>query len=99
MTWIAFETAFLMAFPKAMKVRAMLRENKQNLIWMRLEVEKLTLKEIYTEEEVWSHIAFADKGLALAKKLKVEGMPMYIQSVQNNLPELIYEKISTTQTD
>lgn len=71
MTWKALETAFLQRFPPIQKAKKSEPELERELCELRLKVDDLGKKEKYAGEEVWSHVAFTEKALSLARQAKI----------------------------
>jgi hypothetical protein len=98
-TWINFQTAFTSRFPgvtKAKKTGIDLERDQQTL---RIAVEDLGKTERYGGEDVWTHIAFAEKVLDLAKQAKINDTTNLIWMVCDNLPNVLKEKVNETQAD
>ena len=52
----------------------------------------------YTGEDVWSHVAFAEKALSLAQQAKINTSSNLIWKVRNELPDIIRQKVKETHT-
>ena len=70
--WPDFESAFFMQFPTMEKAKKTAVELERELAGLKLRVEDLGKKEKYGGQEVWSHIAFVENALDLARRAKIE---------------------------
>jgi len=66
MTWKTLEKDFLVRFPPIQKVKKSESELEREFCKLRLTANKLGKKVKYAGEDVWSHVAFAEKALNLA---------------------------------
>jgi len=98
MTWKALEKAFLERFPPIQKAKKSESELERELCELRLPVDELGKKERYAGEEVWSHVAFAEKALSLARQAKINTSSNSIWKVRDELPEIIRQKVKETYT-
>ena len=96
MTWKALEKAFLEHFPPIQKAKKSESELERELCELRLKVDDLGKKEKYAGEEVWSHVAFAEKALSLARQAKIIKGSNSIWKVRDELPEIIRQKVKET---
>ena len=65
--WKDLEKVFLIRFPPIQKAKKSELELERELCELRLTVEELRKKVKYAGEDVWSHVAFAEKALSLAQ--------------------------------
>lgn len=96
--WTEFEAAFFAKFPTIDKARKTTVELERELAGLRLRVEDLGKKEKYGGQEVWSHIAFAENAINLARRAKIEKGTSSLWPVRDELPEVIREKVPENQT-
>jgi len=92
-TWKKVEAAFLEHFPLGERAKRTETELERELCEMRLEVEDLGKKVKYAGEEVYTHIAFAEKALSLAKQAKISAGSNSIWKVCDELPDIIRQKV------
>jgi hypothetical protein len=96
MTWKALEKAFLERFPPIQKAKKSESELERELCELRLKADELGKKEKYAGEEVWSHVAFAERALSLARQAKINTGSNSIWKVRDELPEIIRQKVKET---
>ena len=96
MTWKVLEKTFLEHFPPIQKAKKSESEVERELCELRLKVDDLGKKEKYAGEEVWSHVAFAERALSLARQVKINKGSNSIWKVRNELPEIIRQKVKET---
>ena len=97
-TWQGLEEQFKIRFPNVKKAMKTAPELERELGAMRMKTEELGKTEKYRGEEVYTHMVFAEKVLDLAKRAKVEDTTSGLWSVQDELPEILREKIPENQT-
>ena len=97
MTWKTLEKGFLECFPPIQKAKKLELELERELCKLRLKVDKLGKKEKYAGEEVWSHVAFAEKALSLVRQVKIDKGSNSIWTVCDELLEIIH-KVKETYT-
>ena len=97
-TWKNFEKAFLDRFPPIQKAKKTESELERELCELRLTVGELGKKEKYAREEVWSHVAFTEKAMNLARQAKISTGSNSIWKVRDELPEIIRQKVKETYT-
>jgi hypothetical protein len=95
-TFKVVEAAFLEHFPPVEKAKKTETEWERELCELRLKVEELGKMEKYQGEDVWSHVAFAEKVLNLAKQAKINTGSNSIWKVRDELPEIIRQKVKET---
>ena len=95
-TFKVVETAFLERFPRVEKAKKTETELERELCELWLKVEELGKMEKYQGEDVWSHVAFAEKALSLAKQAKISTGSNSIWKVCDELPEIIRHKVKET---
>ena len=91
-TWKEVEE-FLERFLPVEKAKRTETELERELCKLRLKVEDLRKKEKYAGEEVYSHVIFAEKALSLAKQAKISTGSNLIWKVQDELPDIIWQKV------
>jgi len=96
MTWKILEKGFLECFPPIQKAQKSETELERELCELRPKVDELGKKEKYAGEEVWSHIAFTEKALSLAKQAKINMGSNSIWKVRDELLEIICQKVKET---
>lgn len=96
-SWALFEAAFIARFPGIPKAKKTGVDLERELLSMRLEVEDLGKTESFGGDNVWTHIAFAEKALDLARRAKIDTGSSSIWTVCDNLPDIIKDKVSETQ--
>jgi hypothetical protein len=97
--WPTFETAFRTRFPsieKAVKTSAELQRELQEA---KLNVNELGKTELVGGTEVYMHVAFAGKLLQLAQRAQIDATDTAIWAARDNLPDILKEKVSESQTD
>lgn len=72
---------FQTCFPAVEKAQKSTIELERELQGLRLETDKLGEMDIYGGQEVWLHIAFAERALDLAKHAKIDGSTSSIWAV------------------
>ena len=87
------EATFLEPFPPVVKAKKMETKLERELCELQLKVEQLGKMEKYQGEDVWSHVAFTEKALSLAKQAKISTGSNSIWKVCNELPEIIRQKV------
>ena len=92
------EKKFLDQFPPIQKVKKLESELERELCELRLVVNDLGEKEKYAGEEVWSHVAFAERALNLARWAKNNTSLNSIWKVHDELLEIIRQKVKETYT-
>ena len=95
--WPDFESAFFVQFPTMEKAKKTAVELERELAGLKLRVEDLGKKEKYGGQEVWSHIAFAENALDLARRAKIEKGTSSLWVVRDGLPEVLREKVTENQ--
>jgi len=95
--WPEFEAAFFDKFPTMEKAKKTAVELERELAGLKLQVEDLGKKEKYGGQEVWSHIAFAENALDLARRAKIEKGTSSLWAIRDGLPEVIREKVPESQ--
>jgi len=98
MTWKALEKVFLERFPPIQKAKKSELELERELCKLRLMVDELGKKVKYVGEDVWSHVAFAEKALSLARQAKINTGSNLIWKVRDELPDIICQKVKETHT-
>lgn len=96
LTWKGVEAAFLECFPPVERAKRTETELERELCKLRLKVEDLGKKKKYAGEEVCTHVIFAEKALSLAKQVKISASSNSIWKVQDELPDIIQQKVKET---
>ncbi|KAG5649712.1 hypothetical protein H0H81_002398 [Sphagnurus paluster] len=97
--WNTFESVFSTKFPGIKKAARTTMELEREFQGMRLKVKDLATMETYGGVEVWTHVAFAEKVLDLARRAKIDTVTSYIFMVHDNLPEIIKDKVSESHAN
>ena len=97
--WPAFKAAFEQEFPDVGRAEKTPQDLERELLAMRLRTDTLGKMENYANDEVWTHVAFAQRALDLARRAGIAAGTNNIWQVRDALPEVIREKVSETQTD
>lgn len=96
-TWVVFKPAFEAEFPDIARAEKTNQDLERELLAMRLRVEDLGKTERYANEDVWTHVAFAQKALDLARRAEIEKGSNNIWIVRDTLPDVIREKVPEAQ--
>ena len=96
--WKELEKAFLIRFLPIQKAKKSESELERELCELRLTVEELGKKVKYAGEDVWSHVAFTEKALSLARQAKINTGLNSIWKVHDELPDIIRQKVKETHT-
>ncbi|KAF8799841.1 hypothetical protein BYT27DRAFT_7217383 [Phlegmacium glaucopus] len=97
--WTDFNKGFTIKFPDIERVKKTRDDLERELEGMKLKVESLGQTEKIAGDDVWTHIAFAEKVLDLAKQAKINQSSSGIWKVCDNLPDALKEKITSTYKD
>ena len=97
--WTAFKTAFEKEFPDVGRAEKTAQDLERELLAMRLRVENLGKTERYANDDVWTHVAFAQRALDLARRAGIATGTNNIWQVRDALPEVVREKVPENQTD
>ncbi|PPQ68022.1 hypothetical protein CVT24_002931 [Panaeolus cyanescens] len=97
-TWNALRASFIQRFPDAPKAKDTKEDLQRKLMDMRLEASKLGEKEMYMGTEVWSHVAFAQRVLRMAKEAGIDQNAGTIFTVRDHLPTVITDKVSSSHS-
>jgi hypothetical protein len=98
-SWSAFEKAFKERFPGIEKATKSNTELERELQGMRLRSEDLGKTEIVQGTEVYTHIAFANRALQLAKRAAIDAGSNSIWQVRDHLPDVIKDKVGESHTN
>ena len=97
--WTAFKTAFEKEFPDIGRAEKTPQDLERELLAMRLLTENLGKTEKYANDDVWTHVAFAQRALDLARRAGIATGTNNIWQVRDTLPEVVREKVPEQQTD
>ena len=97
--WPAFKVAFETEFPDVGRAEKTPQDLERELLAMRLRTENLGQTERYANDDVWTHVAFAQRALDLARRAGIATGTNNIWQVRDALPEVVREKIPEKQTD
>ncbi|KAJ7112700.1 hypothetical protein C8R44DRAFT_631597 [Mycena epipterygia] len=98
-TWAAMEAAFLARFPGPEKAERTAQEWERELASLKLTVEELGTTVKVSSADVFAHVHFAGRLLEIAKLAKIDGTTSGIWQARDALPEVIRDKVPSTQTD
>ncbi|KAJ6510919.1 hypothetical protein C8R45DRAFT_814468, partial [Mycena sanguinolenta] len=99
MTWAVLETAFHARFPGPEKVERTTQEWERELAGMRLMLTELNTTVNVGSAEVFAHVHFASRLLELAQLAGIAATPSGIWQSRDALPEVMREKVPSTQAD
>ena len=99
LTWVAIKTAFRKHWPRKKLAQKTVEEYEDEITMLQLKMEDLGKKEKVSGQEVYSHIALADKMGMSIRGAKLENTTMYISQVRKELPRLLREKIRAGHAD
>ena len=97
--WTAFKTAFEHEFPDVDRAEKTAQDLERELLAMRLQPDSLGKTERYANDDVWTHVAFAQRALDLARRAGIAASTSNIWQVRDALPEVIREKVPERQTN
>ena len=97
-TFMSLDSAFITRFPSIKKVVQTSVDYQRELLSLRLEIGALGKKEKFGGVELWSHQAFAQRALSLAKLAAIDTGTSCIFSVRDELPEIMRDKVSESHT-
>ncbi|KAJ6542995.1 hypothetical protein B0H19DRAFT_1172558 [Mycena capillaripes] len=98
-TWQNYAAAFVTRFPTPEKAERTPQEYERELTGMRLTVEELDMTVDVSGEKVFSHVHFAEHMLELAKLAGIDSTASGIWQVRDELPDVIRDKVFTSQKD
>jgi hypothetical protein len=97
--WPSFKTAFEKEFPDVDRAEKTPQDLERELLAMRLRPESLGKTERYANDDVWTHVVFAQRALDLARRAGIAGGIGNIWQVRDELPNVVKEKVPEKQTD
>ncbi|KAG6852382.1 hypothetical protein C0991_012549, partial [Blastosporella zonata] len=97
--WTLVEEAFNARWPPVAIAVLTEDEFEEALLGCRLQDDKLGLKEVVADREVWSHIAWANKMGRLAAGAGVLNSRTYLSGVRKALPNIIKDKLAKHYED
>ena len=97
--WTAFKAEFEKEFPDIDRAEKTAQDLERELLAMRLRIENLGKTERYANDDVWTHVAFAQRALDLARRAGIATGTSNIWQVRDALPDVVREKVPETQTD
>jgi hypothetical protein len=98
-TWTTFKPAFEKEFPDIGRAEKTPQDLERELLAMRLRPENLGKTERYANDDVWTHVAFAQRALDLARRAGISAGTNNIWQVRDALPDMVREKVPEKQTD
>lgn len=97
--WTAVQAAFHLRFPPVEKVVQSKSELECELVQMSLRMEDLGKTELFRGQNVYTHVIFANKALALANRAGIAQTTTLICAVCDNLPSILRRRISESYGD
>jgi hypothetical protein len=97
--WPAFKTAFEKEFPDVGRAEKTPQDMERELLAMRLHIENLGKTERYANDDVWTHVAFAQRAFDLARRAGIATGTNNIWQVRDTLPDVVREKVPEKQTN
>lgn len=97
--WPAFKAAFEKEFPDVGRAEKTSQDLERELLAMRLRTETLGKTERYANDDVWTHVIFAQRALDLARRAGIAAGTNNIWQVRDTLPEVVREKVPEKQID
>ena len=98
-SWTVFKPAFEKEFPDVGRAEKTAQDIERELLAMRLRAEDLGKTERYANDDVWTHVAFAQRTLDMARRADIATTTSNIWQVRDALPEVVREKVPEKQTD
>lgn len=98
-TWATLEAAFLKRFPGPQQAERTAQEWERELTRLRLTVDELNTTVKVGGVDVFTHVHFAGRLLDLANRAGIAATPSNIWQARDALPDVLREKVATTQTD
>ena len=96
--WPTFKAVFEGEFPDVNRAEKTPQDLERELLAMRLHMENLWKTERYANDNVWTHVAFAQRALDLARHAGIAMGTNNIWQVRDALPEVVREKVPEKQT-
>ncbi len=94
-TWANLKCAFNKQYPKPAKIKKTSSQYEDELLATVLKEETLGLKVQRGGIDKWSHVAWVEDLLAIAKSANFAAGTQYISMVRKRMPDLLREKVST----
>ncbi|KAG2018482.1 hypothetical protein CC2G_007912 [Coprinopsis cinerea AmutBmut pab1-1] len=94
-TWADVQSGFSARFPVPRVIERTNEDIERELLGKRLKPGELGKRWERRGGEVWSHEAFADELLALAKEARIEETSTYIWKVREEFPASLRERVGT----
>lgn len=95
--WPSFKTAFKKEFPDVDRAEKTAQDLERELLAMKLHPDSLGKTERYANDDVWTHVAFAQRALDLARRAGIAGGTSNIWQVRDALPNVVREKVPEKQ--
>ena len=95
--WPSFKTAFKKEFPDVDRAEKTAQDLERELLAMKLHPDSLGKTERYANDNVWTHVAFAQRALDLARRAGIAGGTSNIWQVRDALPNVVREKVPEKQ--
>lgn len=94
--WALLQAAFHVQYPATARVEKTTAEYERELMEKVLTEKDLGTKVEKAGEEKWSHVAWAEDILRIARQAGVATSKQYISLVRQKLPELLKQKLATS---
>lgn len=98
-SWPHLKSAFLERYPKAVKARKSAVEYEEELLEAVLKEEMLGLKVQSGGVEKWSHVAWIEEVLQIARAANIVSGTQYVSTVRKRMPELLRQKVAAEHAD
>jgi hypothetical protein len=98
-TWKQLETAFVTRFSTLQEAEHTPQEYERELLGMKLKVDDLDTTVMVGGSQVFTHVQYASRLLELAKLAGIAATASGIWQARDAMPEVIHEKVLSTQKD
>ena len=95
--WPSFKTAFEKEFPDVDRAEKTAQDLERELLAMKLHPDSLGKTERYANDDVWTHVTFAQRALDLVRCAGIAGGTSNIWQVRDALPNVVREKVPEKQ--
>ena len=95
--WSAFKAVFETEFPDMDRAEKITQDLERELLLIKLHTENLGKTECYANDDVWTHVAFAQHALDLARHAGIGAGTNNIWQVRDALPDVVREKVLEKQ--
>jgi hypothetical protein len=98
-TWNSIEAVFMVRWPRKKQAKKTDKEYEDEILGRKLKMEDLGKKEKVAGQDVYTHVAWADKMATTVKGAKLEQTSTHIRQVRRELPDILREKVGTGQAN